>query len=205
MEKIKKMSKLCKQCCKYKMPKDSIYNKEKKGYNYVKVIVTFIFLCIVAWFIPDLNPQVYKYKEMHENDLYIGSSIKISSIEYLSESVKEKNLDLAEMMKKRCKDDVLFAFQFLHIETNRSIEDHIFMLCSERKVFANAEVVKSSDKFIMCNEQYAEVTKKIKRPSSVRIKAIDVDLWDMVEYESKNKKEACVIQHAIDILNSKWV
>ena len=49
------------------------------------------------------------------------------------------------------------------------------------------------------------LSKKKKRPSSVRIKAIDVDVWDIVEYESENNKESCIIQHALDVLNSKWV
>lgn len=196
---------MAKCCCKYKMPKDSIYNKQKKGLNYIRIGVSLILLTLIAWFMPDFSSVSYSYKEMHDDDLKLSPAIRISGIEYLSENVKDKNMELAEIMKTKCNDDVLFAFQFTHIESNMTVEDHVFMLCSKQKVLANAEVVKTSEEFIMCNEQYATNIKKVKRPSSVRIKAIDVDVWDMVEYESENTKEACVIQHALDVLNSKWV
>ncbi len=196
---------MAKCCCKYKMPKDSIYNKQKKGLNYIRIAVSLILLTLIAWFMPDFSSVSYSYKEMHDDDLKLSPAIRISGIEYLSENVKDKNMELAEIMKTKCNDDVLFAFQFTHIESNMTVEDHVFMLCSQQKVLANAEVVKTSEEFIMCNEQYATNIKKVKRPSSVRIKAIDVDVWDMVEYESENTKEACVIQHALDVLNSKWV
>ena len=196
---------MAKCCCKYKMPKDTIYNKEKKGLNYIKMGISLIVISLIAWFMPDFSSPSYKFKDMHDDDLKLNPAIKISGIEYLSENVKDKNLELAEMMKSSCKDDVLFAFQFTHLESNMTVEDHIFMLCSKNKVYANAEVVKTSDTFIMCNEQYSSIVKKVKRPSSVRIKGIDVDIWDMVEYESENSKEACIIQHALDVLNSKWV
>ena len=196
---------MAKCCCKYKMPKDSIYNKQKKGLNYIRIAVSLILLTLIAWFMPDFSSVSYSYKEMHDDDLKLSPAIRISGIEYLSENVKDKNMELAEIVKTKCNDDVLFAFQFTHIESNMTVEDHVFMLCSKQKVLANAEVVKTSEEFIMCNEQYATNIKKVKRPSSVRIKAIDVDVWDMVEYESENTKEACVIQHALDVLNSKWV
>lgn len=196
---------MAKCCCKYKIPKDTIYNKQKKGLNYIKLGVSLILISLIAWFMPDFSSDSYSYKDMHDDDLKLSPAIRISGIEYLSENVKDKNMELAEMMKTKCNDDVLFAFQFTHIESNMTVEDHVFMLCSKHKIFANAEVIKSSEDFIMCNEQYATNIKKVKRPSSVRIKAIDVDIWDMVEYESENNKEACIIQHALDVLNSKWV
>jgi hypothetical protein len=187
------------------MPKDSIYNKQKKGLNYIKVGISFILLSLVAWFMPDFSSESYSYKDMHEDDLILSPAIQISGIEYLSENVKDKKIELADVMKTKCSDDVLFAFQFVHLESNMTVEDHIFMLCSKNKVYANAEIVKSSESFILCTEQYASVVQKKKRPSSVRIKAIDVDVWDIVEYESENNKESCIIQHALDVLNSKWV
>ena len=137
---------------------------------------------------PDFSFESYKFKEMHDDDLYLNPAIKISSIEYLSENVKDKNIELADIMKNKCQDDVLFAFQFIHLESNMTVEDHIFMLCDNKKIFANAEIIKKSDNNILCNEQYSSVIKKIKRPDNIRIKAIDVNLWDMVEYESKNNK-----------------
>lgn len=79
------------------------------------------------------------------------------------------------------------------------------MLCSEMKMYGNAEVIDHSDKYVLCSEQYADIEKKIKRYSEVVIKAIDLETWDVVEYKSETTKESCIIQHAIDVLNSNWV
>ena len=40
--------------------------------------------------------------------------------------------------------------------------------------------------------------------SEVVIKAV-VETWDVIEHKSKDTKESCIIQHAVDVLNSKWV
>lgn len=79
------------------------------------------------------------------------------------------------------------------------------MLCDSKSILANAEIVYSDSNYVISNEQFADISKKIRRSSNVIVKAIDIQTWDVIEYESSDTKEACILQHAIDILNTKWV
>ncbi len=184
------------------MPKDTWFKKKKNKSHVAKWTIGITFVVLLAWFLPEYTPEKLKFHDMHPKDLK-KNIVKINSIDFLSTSVKEKHLELSTTMPVFCKDDVLFGFQFS--KDNRTITDHLFMLCSSKKILANAEIIYSGDKFVMCNEQYADIEKKVKRSSRVIIKAIDIETWDIVEYESIDTKEACIIQHAIDVLNSNWV
>lgn len=188
--------------CKFKMPKDTWFNKKKTKYSVLKWTVGLSCVVVLAWFMPEYTPDKLKFHDMHPDDLQ-KSIVKINSIDFLSTSVKEKHAELSSTMPAFCKDDVLFGFQFS--KENRTIQDHLFMLCSSKKILANAEIIYSDDHFVMCTEQYADIVKRVKRSSSVVIKAIDIDTWDIVEYKSMDTKEACIIQHAVDVLNSRWV
>ena len=57
----------------------------------------------------------------------------------------------------------------------------------------------------MCTEEYDGELKQILRSKYVTIKAIDVDSWKQVEYTTDDPKESCTMQHAIDVLELKWV
>ncbi len=186
-------------CCRLKMPKDTFFNKKKsKPIRWTLLLLA----CSMAWFLPEYREEEYKFRDMRVDDLK-QTYVKINSIDFLSTSVKEKHNELVVKMPTHCKDDVLFGFQFA--KQNRSIQDHLFMLCDAKKIFANAEIVFSDTTYVMCNEQYADIVKKKKRSSKIIVKAIDIENWDVVEYESQSVKEACILQHAIDILNSRWV
>lgn len=186
--------------CKFRMPKDSWFKKKKvKTCSFIWGI---LFIVGVAWVLPEYKEEMLKFRDMHQDDL-MYSIRKIDSIDFLSGSVKDKHLELSTLMPMYCKDDVLFGFQFS--KQNRTIRDHLFMLCESKQIFANAEIIYSKPNYVLSNEQYADITLKKKRSSSVIVKAIDIKTWDVIEYESTSTKEACIMQHAIDVLNSKWV
>ena len=187
--------------CKFKVPQDSIFNK-KKTKRSVAWMIGICAIIVLAWFLPEYKEEPIKFKDMHPDDLK-KTFFKINSIDFLSTTVKEKHTELASIMPKYCKDDVLFGFQFS--KDNRTITDHLFMLCESKKIIANAEIVFSNTNYVMCNEQFADITKKVKRSSNVIVKAIDIENWDVLEYESVDTKEACILQHAIDVLNTRWV
>ena len=67
------------------------------------------------------------------------------------------------------------------------------------------EIVSSSEDQVLCAEEYDGMLKQVKRPATVVLKAIDIGEWEVVEKNIENSKEACVIQHAIEVLESKWV
>jgi len=132
-------------------------------------------------------------------------AIDVSGVDFLTEHIKAKHQALSASMQYQCNllsEDVLFAFQFMSNE--RSIEDNILILCDSNTVFANAKVIYRSEEKIMCTEEYDGKLKQVVRSKSIAIKAIDVDEWRQVEYSTEDPKEACTIQHAIDILELKW-
>ena len=187
--------------CKFKIPEDSIFNK-KKTKRSIAWVVGIGTIALLTWFLPEYVDEPLKFKDMHPDDLK-KNYVKINSIDFLCTTGKEKHTDLASIMPNYCKDDVLFGFQFS--KDNRTITDHLFMLCESKKIIANAEIVYSDTNYVMCNEQFADISKKIKRSSKVIVKAIDIENWDVLEYESSSTKEACILQHAIDVLNTRWV
>ena len=81
----------------------------------------------------------------------------------------------------------------------------MFALCEGNQIFGNAEVISFSDEMVLCTEEYDGVLKQVKRPASIYLKAIDIEQWDVVEVNIEDSRKACVVQHAIDVLESKWV
>ena len=135
-------------------------------------------------------------------------AIRISSIDYLSDTVRERLQELSYQMDFICSqrsDDAVFAFQFGSDNHSRFREDHLFALCEGNRVYGNAEVISSSEEMVLCAEEYDGVLKQVKRPASIFLKAIDIDQWDVVEVAIEDSKQSCVVQHAIDVLESKWV
>ena len=78
------------------------------------------------------------------------------------------------------------------------------MICDNDYVFGNAKVIHRSDEKIKCTEEYNGELKMVIRPKEVVVKAINVDEWKLMEYTSKDPKESCILQHAIDILEQSW-
>lgn len=209
----------CGNCCKKwrkpSMPSDDNGFRVKAISNKSPIhwVVTFILLGgLGAWIIPEIqkNDELnFEYFPPKIDVLYRKDpAIKISGIDFVSEAMKEKMQALGESMHYVCterSDDVVFAFQF---GKARRRDDHVFALCGgySSRILGNAEVIsKSSEEYVMCTEEYDGELHHVKRPSSVTIKAIDVKEWEQIEYDSTSVKESCIIQHAIDVLESKWV
>ena len=133
-------------------------------------------------------------------------AIRISGIDFVSDVMKEKMQALGSKWKTYVKSVLMMSYlHFNSVKDKVEGEDHVFALCSQKtKVFGNAEVTARSEEFIMCTEEYDGELNQIRRPASVSLKAIDIDQWELVEYDVKEPKESCIVQHAIDVLESKW-
>ena len=200
---------MCKSTCKVsKLNIDSrewLGIKQKKPTKYHWIIL-FVILCLWAvWMAQDINGIVsgIEYTGSKKN---LDPAIEISGVDFVSDEIKLRHQSLSRSMQYQCKtvsEDVLFAFQFSI--NDRTLEDHLFFLCERGRIFANAKIVQSSDKKIMCTEEYDGELKQILRSKFVTIKAIDVDSWRQVEYTTDDPKESCTMQHAIDVLELKWV
>lgn len=200
---------MCKRFCK--VPSLKLKSSEWRGASYKKPsrchwFLGFLVLSIWAvWMAQD-------YTGMNSGMEYVGSksnmdaAIEISGVDFVDEKIKTKHQALSQSMKYQCgmvSEDVLFAFQFAY--NKRVMEDHIFLLCENTKVFGNAKVIQRSDKKIKCTEEYDGELRQVVRSKEITIKAIDVNGWEQIEYTTTNPKESCMIQHAIDVLELKWV
>ena len=199
---------MCKRCCKFsKLPDgEAFYSKIPKvkqtKYHWIAgaLITIVIGLWAVLW---DTNMYGIEYKT---DSKLTGPAIEISGIDFQSEDIQLVMNNLSDNMKKQCIQgsiDVLFGFQFTRKDT--VFEDHIFYLCNARMSFGNAKVIRKSTELVMCTEELnGELVEKV-RPKEVTIKAIDLKEWKQIQYTSANAKESCIIQHAIDVLELKWV
>lgn len=206
--------KYCDWCKRPSMPSNG--NNFRGSKSNVKSTCHWICTAVAVCIIGALGLQAFSSSEAKYNFKYYKPSIdqlrakpeaiRISGIDFVSDSMKEKMQALGDRMKTVCNersDDVVFAFQF---GKGRRREDHVFALCgSPVQVFGNAEVIARSGEFIMCTEEFDGTLQQIRRPSSVSIKAIDVSEWESIEYDVTTPKESCIIQHSIDVLESKWI
>tara|TARA_B100000519_G_C14195598_1_gene415266 strand:- start:101 stop:745 length:645 start_codon:yes stop_codon:yes gene_type:complete len=212
----KKLS-CCKNCKRPTMPTDSskFTASLTSGNSYYQWIVVFIaFVLMGTWLIPEVQKQQEDHMSYYAAKIDILKrkmpAIRISGIDFVSSAIRERHTELAYQMAYVCSqrsDDAVFAFQFGSDNHSRWREDHIFALCGKKqvKVYGNAEVISSSEDLVLCAEEYDGVLKQVKRPSSIVLKAIDIDEWEVIERSVEDSREACVIQHAIDVLESKWV
>lgn len=212
-----KKNNFCKNCCtKCWRPNMPDYTENfKSAGSRIKTpihwIITAVALCFIgAYIIPEIQRnEAYNFKYYPPDIKHLKKkqeAIRISGIDFVSDVMKEKMQALGTKMKEICKDrsdDVIFAFQFGKGQGRR--EDHVFALCSQNtRVFGNTEVTARSEEFIMCTEEYDGELNQIRRPASVSLKAIDIDEWELIEYDVKEPKESCIVQHSIDVLESKW-
>lgn len=200
---------MCKNICKVsklKIDSQEWLGIKKKKPNKYHWIILFVTLCLWAvWMARDINGFIsgIEYTDSKKN---VEPAIKISGVDFVSEEIKLRHQSLGRSMQYQCRigsEDVLFSFQFSL--NGRMIEDHIFFLCEIGRIFANAKIIESSDKKILCTEESGGELKQILRSKYVTIKAIDVETWKQVEYTTDNPKESCTMQHAIDVLELKWV
>ena len=177
------------------------------NYHYIIVAVTLAVLCM--YFVNDVveDGNKFIFYLPHEDHFRRPPSVFLNSIEYSQDIVKERKQSMAYQMDYSCEatnNDVIFSFQYVRNSQNETYNDHIFMLCNSHRAFANTEILYNSDEKIMCMEEYAGIVKKKIRSKNVTIKAIDIQLWQTIQYSSSSEHESCTIAHAVEMLNKKW-
>ena len=57
---------------------------------------------------------------------------------------------------------------------------------------------------VSCQEEFASIYRSVPRAKEISVKAIDVESWSEREVSAEGK-QSCIMQHAVDILERKWV
>jgi peptide deformylase len=81
--------------------------------------------------------------------------------------------------------------------------DYVFHVCGGQ-TWLNAKISVKTEKQVMCQEEFASIFRSVQRAKTVSMKAIDVSTWAEREVTAEGKT-ACIWQHAVDILDRKWV
>ena len=206
----------CKKCKKVKwskgsIPEEGFFSKSKyKMCNHWTVVA--LSLCAASlMFIPEVRERVYhdgvNWHAPDPSDLKTRT-VRYTSFELQSEALESNLQKLSWQMEHICEertDDVVFAFQYSDNDEKRRRTDHMFMLCKTKKAYANAEVLfEDKTQQVYCKEEYAGAYREVKRSSSITVKGIYVDEWNSEQIETSDPQEACIIQHAIDVLDNKW-
>ncbi len=205
----------CTKCKRPHMPEDSnllvqSLNSGKTYFHWVLVFV--VFVMFGTWLLPEIQKKEEASLTYYAPNIDILKkkvpAIRISSIDFVSSAMRERHVELAYQMQYICKqrtDDVVFAFQYGLKNYSRLREDHIFIECKTGNVYGNAEILSYGEEYVLCNEEYDGTLKQVKRPSSIVLRGIDIIEWEVIEEGISNPVDACIIQHAIDVLESKWV
>lgn len=197
------------KCCKRGIPDEGKFKKTGGKYSHWVTVLMGLCACGLL-FTPEVQKAVYNdgidYHAPNVTDLTNRrKSIRMSDMDFNNEKL-EKNLgELAWQMEHACDqrtDDVVFGFQYGSTKKRRT--DHVFMLCKTKSAYANARIVDYGDTYVHCKEEYAGKYREVKRPSSIVMKAIDVDEWESIVYETEDPTDSCILQHAIDLLDGKW-
>ena len=106
-------------------------------------------------------------------------------------------------MKKFCDrgSDIVFGHNLL--VDDKIFNDYIFHECGGQ-TWLNTKIMIKTDKQVKCQEEFASIYRSVPRAKVISMKAIDVDSWSEREMTAEGKT-SCMWQHAVDILDRKWV
>lgn len=207
-----KMTKRCTMCTNCCSKSKGYLNMKpikvtRKPYHFIMVAATIV--ALLAYFIRDIKPEGKQFHYMAPNKDHLDRtpSSFISGVEFQQAPVRDHMREMAWQMDYACEasgNDVVFSFQYQRDARNNTYNDHVFMMCESHRCFGNTEIISESKEKILCTEEYGGELRKKKRSANITIKGIDINKWETIQYQSENEAEACMLGHAVDILNIKW-
>ena len=91
-----------------------------------------------------------------------------------------------------------------NVEYNGEVlNDHVFHVCGGL-TWLNARIVTKSDARVRCQEEYTNMFKSRVQPKVVSMRAVNVETWSEKEVEGEDTV-ACRWNHAVDILENRWL
>lgn len=194
------------------IPDESFFKSMKTASGKCSHVVVFgIALCLLGlFFLPEVQKVVYNdgldWHAPDPEDLKVRT-IRMTGLDFQSDELQSKLNTLAWNMEHICEertDDVVFAFQYRDKKGKKRV-DHMFMYCKTKKAYANAEIVYSNNnEQVYCKEEYAGAYREVLRSSDITMRGINVEGWENEDVETSDPQEACVIQHAVSVLNNEW-
>lgn len=160
------------------------------------LIVFVFFTLVLAWVLTDTSSGIkYRHsvrhaepadRKLHLDDAYMK---KVQRIEVYMKQFCDRGSDIIFGHNVMI-DDVIF-------------NDYIFHECGGQ-TWLNAKITVKTEKQVMCQEEYASIYRSVPRAKTISMKAVDVASWSEREVVAEGKT-SCMWQHAIDILDRKWI
>ena len=159
--------------------------------------IIFIFSTLVlAWMMLDTSSGIeYRHSVRH--------GAPANRVLHLDDSYRQKMQKLHFEMKAFCNrgSDIVYSHNLL---INGNIfTDHVFHVCGG-STWLNAVLHVRSEKQVSCQEEFASIYRSVPRAKEISMKAIDVETWSEREVSAQGK-QSCILQHAVDILERKWL
>ncbi len=200
------------KCCQwYTLSSSENMFKSKITFSYHWYFLAGVIIFCIAWFVQEYVEDTTDsaiFDPPSKKHFSLSPAIHMTGTEFQDPEFQSKTKkEIQQQMDYACEittNDVVFAFQWRYARNNRSLTEHIFMLCKNHRVFANSIIVHHGKDFILCTEEYGGVLKSKHRPLNVTLKGIDVNTFQHVEYESKTSQESCILQHSVEMLNREW-
>ena len=160
--------------------------------------IMFVFsTCILAWMLLDTSSGVeYRHSVRH------GAAA--NRVLHLDDAYRQKMLKIHYELKRFCDrgSDIVYSHNLLI--NGEIFNDAVFHICSSGSSWLNPVIQVRTEKQVKCQEEFASIYRSVTRAKQVSMKAIDVESWSEREVSAEGK-QSCVFQHAVDILERKWV
>jgi len=159
--------------------------------------IIFVFSTLVlAWMLIDTSSGIeYRHSVRHGD--------AANRVLHLDDSYRKKMQKLHYELKRFCDrgSDIVFGHNLLI--NGEIFTDHVFHVCGG-STWLNAVVHVRSELRVSCQEEFASIYRSVPRAKEISVKAIDVESWSEREVSAEGK-QSCIMQHAVDILERKWV
>ena len=159
--------------------------------------IIFVFSTLVlAWMLIDTSSGIeYRHSVRH------GAAA--NRVLHLDDAYRQKMQKIHYELKAFCDrgSDIVFGHNLLI--NGEIFNDAVFHTCGG-STWLNPVVHVRSERQISCQEEFASIYRSVPRAKEISMKAIDVESWSEREI-SADGKQSCMMQHAVDILERKWV
>jgi len=163
----------------------------------IQWMLIFIFSTLVlAWMLIDTSSGVeYRHSVRHGD--------AANRVLHLNDDYRKKMQNIHYQLKAFCDrgSDVVYSHNLLI--NNQIFNDAVFHVCGG-STWLNPVIHARTEKQVACQEEFASIYRSVPRAKEISMKAIDVESWSEREISAEGK-QSCVFQHAVDILERKWV
>ena len=160
------------------------------------LLVFVFFVLTLAWMLVDTTSGIsYRHSVRH--------SEPASRVLHLDDDYRKKLQSLDTYLQQFCDrgSDIVYGHNLL--VNDMIFNDYVFHICGGQ-TWLNAKITVKTDEMVSCQEEYASIYRSVPRAKKISMKAIDVSTWSEREVMAEGKV-ACMWQHAVDILDHKWV